>query len=372
MNESTGGFIWPSRLAAFLASLDRSPWIGVVLAVRSSYEEIVIPEEVRTRTVQMTHAGFADHEYDAAKAFFVYYGLELPSTPLLAPEFRNPLFLKTLCQGLRANGEYRLPRGFHGVTAVFDLYLGAVDDRLASGLDFDPRTSLVPRALAAFVEAVLDWGRRWLTLARAGGGCKRPSPGRSFEASLYRGLVVEGVLVEESVLHQGGDPEEVVFVAYERFIDHLTARTLLDRHLDTADPVSAFAPGSPLAFIGDASEYVEPGLLEALCVQIPEHRGRELFSVAPDCADRWYFGDAFRQSLICARVQMRFPKARAVRSTNSATTTTTTATPSTSCLRSPRCRGIRLEIISKLILAGLGPAATKLLPHFCFKEEQRW
>jgi hypothetical protein len=123
INEGSGRLIWPSHLAAFLAHLERSPWIGVLLSVRSSYEEMVVPEDVSARAVRVTHDGFAGHEYDATRTFFVHYGLELPSTPLLTPEFRNPLFLKILCRGLNTKGERRLPRGFHGITAVFDLYL---------------------------------------------------------------------------------------------------------------------------------------------------------------------------------------------------------------------------------------------------------
>jgi hypothetical protein len=198
INEGSGRLIWPSHLAAFLAHLERSPWIGVLLSVRSSYEEMIVPEDVRARTVQVTHDGFAGHEYDATRTFFVHYGLELPSTPLLTPEFRNPLFLKILCRGLNTKGERRLPRGFHGITVVFDLYLSAINDRLASALGFNPRDALVRRALEAFAKALVDFGERWLTLAKAEEVVNALLPGREFERSLYRGLVVEGVLVEEA------------------------------------------------------------------------------------------------------------------------------------------------------------------------------
>jgi hypothetical protein len=196
LNEGSGRLIWPSHLAAFLAHLERSPWIGVLLSVRSSYEEIVVPEDVRARAVPVTHDGFAAHEYDATRTFFVRYGLELPSTPLLAPEFRNPLFLKTLCHGLNTKGERRLPRGFHGITAVFDLYLSAINDRLASALGFNPRDALVRRALEAFTRMLVDSGEHWLMRCTAEEVVNALLPGREFERSLYRGLVVEGVLVE--------------------------------------------------------------------------------------------------------------------------------------------------------------------------------
>ena len=270
----------------------------MLLSVRSSYEEIVVPEDVRARAVPVTHDGFAEHEYDATRTFFVHYGLELPSTPLLTPEFRNPLFLKTLCRGLNTRGERRLPRGFHGITAVFDLYLSAINDRLASALGFNPRDALVRKAMQAFAKALVDVGERWLTLAKAEEVVNTLLPGREFERSLYRGLVVEGVLVEEAAWRQDTAHEEVVFLAYDRFADHLVAKTLLDMHLDPEAPASAFAAGVPLAFLWDENHYVAPGLLEAMCIQIPERTGQELVSLAPRVADHWAARDAFRQSIV--------------------------------------------------------------------------
>ena len=73
--------------------------------------------------------------------------------------------------------------------------------------------------------------------------------------------------------------------------------SLLQESLDTDDPVSAFAAAGGLGFISDKKRSVSPGLLEALCVQIPEKTGKELVTVA-DCSDRWGLGDAFRQSII--------------------------------------------------------------------------
>ena len=135
LNEGEGMRIWPSNLAAFLAQLARSPWIAVALSIRSSYVDSVIPAEVQKEAVCIVHEGFAGHEYDAARTFFVHYGLEFPSTPLLAPEFRIPLFLKTLCAGLQQRGERRLPRGFHGITAIFAQYLEAINKLLSSSLE---------------------------------------------------------------------------------------------------------------------------------------------------------------------------------------------------------------------------------------------
>ncbi len=298
INEGSGRLIWPSHLAAFLAHPERSPWIGVLLSIRTSYEESLIPEEVRARAVVVTHEGFTEHEYDATRTFFAHYGLELPSTPLLSPEFRNPFFLKTLCLGLNAKGEHRLPRGFHGVTAIFDLYLSAVNDRLASTIGFNNKNHLVRRALEGLADVLLDTGERWLALGKAEEVVNALLPGRDFERSLYRGLVVEGILIEESVTHQTGPHEDVVVIAYDRFADHLLTEMLLEKYLNPDAPAAAFAADAPLAFLWDKSRYITPGLLEAMCVQIAERSGQELISLAPDVMNHWGIGDAFRQSLV--------------------------------------------------------------------------
>jgi len=297
INEGTGRTVWPTHLAAFLAQVERSPWLGVVLSVRSSYEDVVIPSEVRERALLVTHHGFREHEYDATKTFFVHYGLELPSTPLLAPEFQNPLFLKTLCRGLNEQGHQRLPRGFHGMSAVFNLYLDAVNARLAQQLGYDTRTPLVRRAVDAFAAALVDANERWLQREPAAQVVDALLPNRDFERSLSRGLVVEGVLAEDSLLCEGTTRHDVVFLAYERLADHLVAKALLDKVPAPSDWAAAFsADGALAALLTD--EYIPPGLLEALFIQVAERTDTELLTFAPQLAARWGTGHAFRQSLI--------------------------------------------------------------------------
>ena len=300
LNEGQGRSIWPAHLAAFLASVQKSPWIGVLLSVRSEYEDGIIPEEIRNQAASVTHTGFERQEYEAAKTFFSYYGLEFPSTPILYPEFDNPLFLKTICRGLEGTGQRRLPRGFHGITEVFDRFLQAVNERLAKSLDFDPKDELIRAALKKLADHLSETGKRWMGRGEAKTIVDTLLPNRQFESSLYRGLVVEGVLSEGMRLQQEEPGSEFVYVSYDRFTDHLVADSLLRKHLDSSAPQAAFEEGGPLAFIwnGDAPLFVLPGLIEALCIQIPERTGRELFDLAPALYEQWGTGDAFRQSVV--------------------------------------------------------------------------
>ena len=286
LNEGEGRAVWPAHLASFLVPLAASPWIAVLLSVRSTYADVIVPEEVHRKATAAVHHGFVHHEYDAARIFFSHYGLELPSTPILQPEFRNPLFLKTICQGLRDNGQQRLPRGLHGISAAIELYLRTINRRLAADLGYNPHDAIVHKALRSLAQLVLTHRKRWLSRAEASALVDDLLPGREYERSLYRGLVSEGLLVEDMPRLNKDDDEESVFISYERYADHAIADLLLSTHLDAESPGSAFAEGGGLAFLGDSPTHISRGLIEALCIQIPESTATELFELAPALADR--------------------------------------------------------------------------------------
>ena len=300
LNEGCGREIWREHLPSFLTRLQRSPWISVLLSVRSSYEEAIVPPAVHERAVELTHHGFADREYDAAKTFFSYYDLEFPSSPILQPEFRNPLFLKTICQGLQYKGERRIPRGFHGVTAVFDLYLQAVNEKLAapSQVDYNPRDNVVHKALVRIAKELHQTQRPWISIARAQEVVDQLLPRSVFSKSLYLGLVNEGVLVEDCARWTDKPSEEIVLISYERFADHMLADYLLGTHMDAANPAAAFIDDGGLAFICDTDSHVPFGLIEALSIQVPERSGEELVRLAPKLRYHPLIGEMFLESII--------------------------------------------------------------------------
>ena len=300
VNEGRGQAIWPDHLSAFLSRIEKPPWIGVILSVRSSYEESVIPDDVRERAVSVTHTGFRGHEYDAVRTFAEHYGIEFPSTPIMHPEFQNPLLLKIIFEGLEGAGERIIPRGFSGVTKTFNLYLAVVNRRLARNLDYNPNDNLVRRSLEKVAERMLeiDPTIRWLPWQHAEELVNGLLPGRGFSTSLYRGLIEEGVLAKDMAWGEG-ESDEVVLFAYERFSDYMIADFLLRKHLDASNPQAAFGEGGGLAFVSDKSTYTPAGILEAMCVQVPERTGMELVRLAPSLLDdAWRTGDAFLQSIV--------------------------------------------------------------------------
>jgi hypothetical protein len=293
LNEGNGGALWPSHLAAFLAELQSSPWIAVVLSVRSPLEEAVVPEDVLKSAVRVKHVGFSDVEFDAMKSFFEHYKIELPTTPILAREFQKPLFLKLLCTGLTGAKQSRLPRGILGVSKIFQFFLDEVNKTLARELDYDPDENLVNAAIGKLCSILPSVESPAIPRADAKKTINALLPGRSFSRSLYPKLVENGVLFDF------GSPDGgFTTVAYEKLFDHLLAKSLLDDHLNSEDPASSFAPGTPLASLFDQRHQVSYGLLEALAVQIPERTKLELSLLAPKAKDHGNADVAFVESLV--------------------------------------------------------------------------
>ena len=122
LNEGPQAELWKDRLSGLIKSLKDYPAIGLIVSVRDTYFDDVIPEGIEndSRAIVIEHKGFKGLEYEAVKQFCLAYELNLPNVPILTPEFCNPLFLKIVCDTLEASGEKEFPKGFNGISALFN------------------------------------------------------------------------------------------------------------------------------------------------------------------------------------------------------------------------------------------------------------
>ena len=167
-------------------------------------------------------------------------------------------------------------------------------------------------ALESISKHLMESESRWLSRSVAERTVNELLPVQGFSNSLYRGLVSEGVLVEDRTWWTGNSPEEVVFISYDRLADHIIADFLLRTHLDTAYPDTAFADGGGLAFIQEEKSVIHRGLIAALCIQVPEHTGQELIKLAPGVLNYPIIGDAFLESIVWRKLDAFSEDTRAV------------------------------------------------------------
>ncbi len=324
VNEGRGREIWLNRLAAFLSRIQQSQWIATILSVRNTYERAIIPKHIGRRAASVTHFGFRGHEYEATRIFFEHHGIEFHSTPILYPEFANPLYLKTICHVLQSTGQTRLPRGRQGITAVLHSFIDVTNERLAGRLDYDTNENLVSIVLQRLAVRFLETGNNWLIREDAAQIANGVLPGREFSRSLYRGMVDEGVLLEDMRWTEGGGSRDIVSIAFERFADHVIAEGIIQHHLDR-NCLSRLFEGLPIRWrslasrllklfgnrvagfidrsdslvnFAERNRFVSQGVIEALCIQMPERTGRELVRITPRFQGLWGIEEAFLESLV--------------------------------------------------------------------------
>lgn len=300
LNEGNGKQLWRSHLGRFVDAISRYPWVSLAISVRSSYERITIPDspEHKDLFVKVIHQGFVENEYDAVRSFFEFYQLELPSSPLLLPEFQTPLFLKILCKGLQDKGVTRLPSGYVGITETFDLFISAVDEKIWRehySNQYLKANKLVRRVLEAFAELMSRDRKDWLKIDEAEDVINKIIRTNTNQSFLTL-LLSEGVL--STRMHYESDTEiEVVRFSYEKFSDHIITNHLIEKYVHRETPENSFSENGALKYLIE-EPWRYQGIIESLCIQIPEKLGREFPEIVKSKTREEYIGTAFVSSII--------------------------------------------------------------------------
>jgi hypothetical protein len=304
LNEGEGNRLWWKFLPGMLTTLSRFPWLGLCISIRNSYEDLVIPDTLDAmRLIRVQHEGFGEVVHDASAKFFAHFGIE-PSTPLLLPEFNNPLFLKLFCQSIHNAGLSRVPAGLRGFTAVFRFYIESIDRKLSrpEWLDYDRQTAVVAKAVENLADAMAERAIDYLPLEDVRTIVNAVLPREGHEKSLFRHLKSEGVLtVVPDHWNRSSDTwTESVRFTYQRLSDHLIAQRLLEKHLDKANPIASFSLRRTLGRLlrDEGACCRNSGLLEALAIQVPELTRKELSEVAPHLAEMRSMREAFVDSIL--------------------------------------------------------------------------
>lgn len=290
INERDGQTLWSTHLAAFLVEVERHPWVSVVLSCRTTFLEGAIPVSVtEDRLPRLEHEGFSSAD---AERYLEMRGISSPEAPWPLEEFRTPLFLKTLCDGLQLNGQTTLPRGSSGLTEIFAVYRQAVVDSLARDMKLTRALAEVDRAIDAIAGEIAATGDPSVPYLRAHQLVSAILPGRgTVDSDLLFQLIASGMLSTDRI---GSD--EFVRFTFERYNDHAVARGLLEASVQGGDVVAAASGSTPLNAVLHTRR-PRLGVLEALAVQLPESWGVELPDLPTGGATNYAIQQAFIVSL---------------------------------------------------------------------------
>lgn len=301
INEGLSRDDWHNHIRGFLSEVSTFNNIAVLLSCRSTYLRYILPDSINEEClVEIHHYGFRGYEHRAAEMYLSQQGISKPSAPILAPEFTNPLFLKTCCQALKANNQNAFPKGLQGITSLFDFYLESIEKTVARNKRYTPDEEIIKSALIEFSSKLYPDHLTGTPNAEARSLINAHDPNANRGDSLFNELLHEGILSEDISYESESRGKPVIRFTYERFSDHFVAQQILERY-NSENIDEIFSAKQPLGkIILDHGYYKIAGIFEALAIIIAEKYNRELIDLLPKEADvdKWQLDEMFSNTVI--------------------------------------------------------------------------
>jgi hypothetical protein len=308
INEGRGKYFWNDNVKSFINEFKKYEWLSLVLTIRSSYKSLIFPEaEIdKLNVIEHTLYGFRNNEYEASKLFFNNYNIDLPNVPLLHPEFQNPLFLKLFCEGISKSGLTKIPDGLQGITSIINFFIKNVNEVLSKPkrFDFSNGINLVYKTINSIIEFKINSELRYVNYEKAI---------EIVEDTVFKFVSKKGVFLDE-LISEGifsknlfwkaqGEYEEGIYLAYERFEDHLTCQHLLEKYSSNIE-TEFNEDGKLFQYVKDENDiYRNKGLIDAFSIQIPEKTGKEFYDYIPHLKDKYPIVESFVESLLWRKVE---------------------------------------------------------------------
>ena len=274
LNEGDHANLWKNRLSGLIKSLNDYPAIGLVVSVRDTYYDDVIPDDVKARSkaTVIEHKGFKGLEYEAVKQFCLAYELNLPNVPILTPEFCNPLFLKIICDTLEASGEKDFPKGFNGVSSLFNQYFCVQDKQFEKKRAEYKYRDVVSASVRLLAIPIFEAQYNLLSKQDADRMLQTAFPACP---SLLADLIDNNILLKTKPQFSE-EKEDCVVFCYQRISDFIIARETIKQYKDWEAFAGSVKEDIVLREIIVESHWLYKGILEAFAILIPETFGHEI------------------------------------------------------------------------------------------------
>lgn len=277
LNEGKQADLWKDKLSGLIHSLDDYPAIGLIVSVRDTYFDDVIPDDVesKSKATILEHKGFKGLEYEAVKQFCLAYKLNLPNVPILTPEFCNPLFLKIVCDTLEASGEKDFPKGFNGVSSLFNRYFRIQDKLFGKKRPEYKYREVVSSSVKLLALPIFEAKYNLLRMQDADRILHSSFPSCP---SLLADLIDNNILLKTKSQLDDGNEDYVVY-CYQRISDFVIAGEIVKKYKGWESFVGNVNDDKNLRSIIVDADWEYKGILEAFAILIPEAFGHEIIDI---------------------------------------------------------------------------------------------
>ena len=277
INEGAGVDLWKNQIAGFISEIAKYPAIGLVLTIRSTYYDDIIPKDFKTNSKinMVTHIGFKGNEYEALKLFSEFYGLTLPNFPILNPEFSNPLFLHLICEYSKNLPEKSFPKGFNGISKIYNTYKEILNHKFGEKRHEYKNRKIVSGAIETFADSLFntEYGQLALEEAVILFDDKFPR-----FPHLLTDLIEESVFIKMRPDYEKSNKDFISF-SYQKLGDFFMAEELLKAYSTKEELKEAFNKDEKFQRITSNYQWQYNGVVEILAVLLPEKYDIELFEL---------------------------------------------------------------------------------------------
>ncbi len=302
INEGEGKYLWKNQLSGLFEDLKCFPNIGLVVTLRTTYKDLVLPENLLNDIAHFKHRGF-DDTFKATKKFFEYYKIKEPPVPILNPEFNNPLFLKLFCIGLSENGINTIPQDYDSLDTIFGYLIKAVNRSLSEKFDYDVKDfDLVSESISILVETMIKSPSFQISRKEARDLLTKNLKNEVDQSrNILSELINENILTENVVYNYQTEKfdNEIIYFSYERLGDYFIVQSLLNDDIEVIKKAGRITSDTNVyQFIKDETSIIRnQNLIEILSISLPEKTGFELHELI-DITENYAIAESFLKSLI--------------------------------------------------------------------------
>ena len=255
INEGPYKKEWEHHIVGVIEELYKYPHIALMLSCRSTYLQYILPQiknsgknqQEAKLTVEIEHKGFSDlgdiYKYLEKQDIFV------PNTPIMEPEFSNPLFLKIYCKTLKVIGEKRFSQESKSIETIFNFYVDSISKIINKRKQYRTEEKIVSKVLHSFALQLFPNHLEGLQVNKAREIIKAEDPTPN-TGCLLNELLNEGILSEDitSIPYKTSEfssnekeknpinkyeyrKELVVRFTYERFSDYFIVKSLVEKEI---------------------------------------------------------------------------------------------------------------------------------------------
>jgi hypothetical protein len=281
---------WEIFLKIVLNQVGSFPEIGIILSCRNPYQDFMISQRCRRKMLELWHPGFVGIEDKAQEVIFGAFQLPLPEVPLLANEFSNPLFLISFCETLHSTTIHQrhrkikqLSSGQVGMTKIIEDFFKTKQKQISKSIctDFGENVFKVTawlwgmgsnqgvvKDIALIMAKRLE---RYAFMDELDSAINKYVTNQCYVNEVRTQMLIQGVFIE-TIFWKNEQHVDAICINYQKFSDHLIIRSLL---------ADIKLPGLKQLKTLHGRFRDEPGLLEALMMEIPVRIKRELLLLIP-------------------------------------------------------------------------------------------